>query len=44
MNTEHGTTYNSYFINADKKTLVEVAKAKFSDIYINKLKSVTDPA
>src|SRR5664279_3292250 len=42
MNTEHGTTYNSYFINADKKTLVEVAKEKFSDTYIKKLKSVTD--
>src|SRR5664279_159273 len=42
MNTEHGTTYNSYFINAKKKTLVEVAKEKFSDTYIKKLKSVTD--
>ena len=42
MNTKYGTTYNSYFINAKKKTLVEVAKEKFSDTYINKLKSVTD--
>jgi NADH oxidase (H2O-forming) len=42
MNTEFGTTYNSYFINAEKKTLVEVAKEKFSETYINKLKSVTD--
>ncbi|MCU0473094.1 MAG: FprA family A-type flavoprotein [Bacteroidales bacterium] len=44
MNTEFGTTYNSYFINAEKKTLVEVAKEKFSSIYLNKLRSVTDPA
>ncbi|MDQ1332271.1 MAG: hypothetical protein QG576_305 [Bacteroidota bacterium] len=44
MNTEFGTTYNSYFINAEKKALIEVAKEKFSDIYLNKLKSVTDPA
>jgi len=44
MNTEFGTTYNSYFINAEKKTLIEVAKEKFSDIYLNKLRSVTDPA
>src|ERR1035437_3559783 len=42
MNTKYGTTYNSYFINANKKALVEVAKEKFSETYINKLKSVTD--
>ena len=44
MHTEHGTTYNSYFINADKKTVIETSKEKFSETYINKLKSVTDPA
>jgi NADH oxidase (H2O-forming) len=42
MTTEHGTTYNSFFINADKKTVVDVAKEKFSETYFNKLKSVTD--
>jgi NADH oxidase (H2O-forming) len=44
MHTEYGTTYNSYFINAEKKALVEVAKEKFSETYISKLKSVTDPS
>jgi NADH oxidase (H2O-forming) len=44
MHTDFGTTYNSYFINATKKTIIEVAKEKFSDTYINKLRSVTDPA
>ncbi len=44
MHTEFGTTYNSYFINAEKKALVEVAKEKFSETYIRKLKAVTDPA
>jgi len=44
MHTEHGTTYNSYFINAAKKTVVETAKEKFSETYLNKLKKVTDPA
>jgi flavorubredoxin len=44
MHTDHGTTYNSYFINADKKTVIETAKEKFSETYINKLKRVTDPA
>jgi flavorubredoxin len=44
MHTGFGTTYNSYFINAEKKALVEVAKEKFSETYIKKLRSVTDPA
>jgi NADH oxidase (H2O-forming) len=43
MHTEFGTTYNSYFINAEKKAIVEVAKEKFSETYIKKLRSVTDP-
>jgi len=44
MNTEHGSTYNSYFINAAKKTVVDTAKEKFSQTYISKLSRVTDPA
>ena len=44
MHTDFGTTYNSYFINAQKKAIVEVAKEKFSETYIRKLRSVTDPA
>jgi len=44
MHTKHGTTYNSYFINASKKTVVETAKEKFSETYLRKLKKVTDPA
>jgi NADH oxidase (H2O-forming) len=44
MHTDFGTTYNSYFINAEKKAIVEVAKEKFSETYLRKLKSVTDPA
>jgi flavorubredoxin len=43
MHTGFGTTYNSYFINAEKKALVEIAKEKFSETYIKKLQSVTDP-
>jgi flavorubredoxin len=44
MTTDYGTTYNSYFINAEKKALVEVAKGKFFDTYLKKLKEVTDPS
>jgi len=43
MHTEYGTTYNSFFINAGKKTIIDLAKAKFSETYIRKLKAVTDP-
>jgi len=43
MNTNHGTTYNSYFINAEKKAIIEVAKEKFSETYLEKLRSVTKP-
>ncbi len=44
MTTEFGTTYNSYFINAEKKTIVETAKEKFSDEYLKKVKTITNPA
>lgn len=44
MTTEYGTTYNSYFINAEKKAIIELAKEKFSSTYLEKLRKVTDPA
>jgi flavorubredoxin len=44
METEYGTTYNSYFINAEKKAVVETVKEKFWPVYLEKLKSVTDPS
>ena len=43
MQTDFGTTYNSYFINAGKKAVVEVAKEKFWNTYLAKLQSVTKP-
>lgn len=43
METQYGTTYNSYFINADKKTLIETAKASFKEDYLAKIKQLTDP-
>ncbi|MFO7789571.1 MAG: FprA family A-type flavoprotein [Bacteroidales bacterium] len=44
METEYGTTYNAYFINADKKTLVETAKERFWPVYKDKIKQLVDPA
>ncbi len=44
METEYGTTYNSYFINAQKKTLIETSKETFWDSYLEKVKSVVNPS
>jgi flavorubredoxin len=44
MHTDYGTTYNSYFINAEKKAIIEASKEKFSKVHLEKLKSVVAPA
>ncbi len=44
METVFGTTYNSYFIQAEKKAIVETSKLKFWDTYLAKIKQLTDPA
>jgi flavorubredoxin len=44
METRYGTTYNSYFINAQKKAIVETVKATFWDVYEAKLRQLCDPA
>ena len=43
METEYGTTYNSFFIDADKKTIVDTSKEIFWPTYFEKIKSVVDP-
>jgi flavorubredoxin len=40
METKYGTTYNSYYIDADKKAVIDTAKLNFSDLYINKIKQL----
>ncbi|MCK9617116.1 MAG: FprA family A-type flavoprotein [Lentimicrobiaceae bacterium] len=44
METRYGTTYNSYFINSDKKAVVETAKIKFWDSYLAKLSTLCNPS
>jgi NADH oxidase (H2O-forming) len=44
METKYGTTYNSYFIDADKKTIIDTCKEKYKDDYINKIKQFIDPS
>ncbi len=43
METQFGATYNSYFINAEKKAIVETSKEKFWSVYLEKLKKVVNP-
>ncbi|MGC9344628.1 MAG: FprA family A-type flavoprotein [Bacteroidales bacterium] len=43
METEYGTTYNSYFIDAEKKAIIDTSKAKFWDTYLEKIKKVCNP-
>ncbi len=44
MSTDYGTTYNSYFINAAKKTIIETSKETFRDVYVEKIRKVCDPS
>jgi len=44
METKYGTTYNSYFINAEKKAVVETTKERFWPTYLDKIKQVIDPS
>ena len=43
METEYGTTYNSFFIDAEKKAIIDTSKEKFWPTYYEKIKSVCDP-
>lgn len=44
METEYGTTYNSFFIDADKKTIVDTVKEKYWDEFLAKITSLTNPS
>jgi len=44
METKYGTTYNSYFINARKKTIIETTKEKFWEDYLLKIDELCNPA
>jgi len=44
METKYGTTYNAYFINADKPTLIDTVKEKYWPDFRDKLRTLCDPA
>lgn len=43
METKNGTSYNSYFIDADKKAIIDTSKEKFWETYLAKIKQVCNP-
>jgi flavorubredoxin len=43
METRYGTTYNSYFIDAPKKVIIDTVKESFREEFLQKIKMLTDP-
>jgi len=43
METKYGTTYNAYFIDAEKKVVIDTVKENHKDKFIEKLRQVTNP-
>lgn len=43
METKYGTTYNSYFIDADKKAIIDTCKETYKDEYLEKVSSICSP-
>lgn len=43
METRHGTTYNSYFIDAEKKAVIDTVKEGYWPSFKEKLLALTDP-
>jgi NADH oxidase (H2O-forming) len=44
METHYGTTYNSYYIDAEKKAIIDTSKGKFKDEFLNKVKTLINPS
>jgi len=44
METKYGTTYNSYFIDAEIPAIIETTKDKFWDTYLKKIEAVCKPS
>ncbi|MBN1119166.1 MAG: FprA family A-type flavoprotein [Bacteroidales bacterium] len=44
METQYGTTYNSYLVNAEKKAVIDTVKENYKEEYLEKIKSLIDPS
>ncbi len=42
MQTKNGTTYNSYLIQAEKPTIIDTVKSKYSQTYLDQLSELVD--
>ncbi len=43
METKYGTTYNSYFINAEKKAVIDTVKKNFREDFLGKIAYLSPP-
>jgi flavorubredoxin len=43
METHYGTSYNSYFINADKIAIIDTVKKSFQEDYLDKIRKLCNP-
>lgn len=44
METRYGTTYNSYFIDAGKKVVIDTVKNNFHQEFLDKIRDLCDPS
>jgi len=44
METKYGTTYNSYFINAEKKVIIDTVKKNFREEFLSRVNYLCNPA
>jgi len=44
METKYGTTYNSYFIDAGKKVIIDTVKQSFREEFLSKIRELCDPS
>lgn len=44
MTTDYGSTYNSYFIDAEKKAIIDTSKETFWETYEKKVRAVVNPS
>jgi flavorubredoxin len=44
METQYGTTYNSYFIDGEKKAIIDTVKKDFQEEFLAKIAALCDPA
>jgi len=44
METEYGTSYNSYFVDAGKKVIIDTVKQSFQEEFLSRIRELCDPS